>query len=58
MVDKGLKVGDIFVEGGRRYEILAVNKDDTYLSQMTQKEQKLTPRKPRKPKAPTRLAND
>ncbi len=50
MVKKGLKAGDVFVEGGRRYEILAVNPNDTYLSQMIGREQKPAPRKPRKPK--------
>ena len=32
MVKAGLKVGDIFEDGGFRYKVLAVNADGTYTS--------------------------
>ena len=32
MVKKGLKVGAIFEDGGRKYRILEVSEDGTYIS--------------------------
>lgn len=32
MVKKGLKKGDIFTDGGRKYQVVSVNKDGTYVS--------------------------
>lgn len=32
MVKKGLKVGDVFEDCGRRYRVLSVNMDGTYVS--------------------------
>ena len=32
MVKKGLKKGDVFTDGGRKYQVVSVNKDGTYVS--------------------------
>lgn len=32
MVAKGLKKGDIFVDGGRKYQVVSVNADGSYVS--------------------------
>ena len=42
MVSKGLKPGDIFTDHGRKYKVLSVNSDGTYVSSYIGKEEKLT----------------
>ena len=42
MVSKGLKAGDIFTDHGRKYKVLSVNSDGTYVSSYIGKEEKLT----------------
>ena len=42
MVSKGLKPGDIFTDHGRKYKVLSVNSDGTYVSSYVVKEEKLT----------------
>ena len=42
MVSKGLKPGDIFTDNGRKYKVLSVNSDGTYVSSYIGKEEKLT----------------
>ena len=42
MVSKGLKPGDIFTDLGRKYKVLSVNSDGTYVSSYVGKEEKLT----------------
>ena len=42
MVSKGLKPGDIFTDHGRKYKVLSVNSDGTYVSSYVGKEEKLT----------------
>jgi hypothetical protein len=40
MVAKGLKVGEVFIDGGLTYEVLAVDKDGNYISKRTDKKAK------------------
>lgn len=42
MISKGLKAGDIFTDHGRKYKVLSVNSDGTYVSSYVGKEEKLT----------------
>lgn len=42
MISKGLKAGDIFTDHGRKYKVLSVNSDGTYVSSYIGKEEKLT----------------
>ena len=42
MISKGLKAGDIFTDNGRKYKVLSVNSDGTYVSSYIGKEEKLT----------------
>ena len=42
MISKGLKAGDIFTDHGRKYKVLSVNPDGTYVSSYIGKEEKLT----------------
>ena len=42
MISKGLKPGDIFTDHGRKYKVLSVNSDGTYVSSYIGKEEKLT----------------
>ena len=42
MVSKGLKPGDIFTDHGRKYKVLSVNSDGTYVSSYVGKEEKVT----------------
>ena len=42
MVSKGLKAGDIFTDHGRKYKVLSVNSDGTYVSSYVGKEEKVT----------------
>lgn len=42
MISKGLKVGDIFTDHGRKYKVLSVNSDGTYVSSYIGKEEKVT----------------
>ena len=42
MISKGLKPGDIFTDHGRKYKVLSVNSDGTYVSSYVGKEEKLT----------------
>ena len=42
MVSKGLKPGDIFTDHGRKYKVLSVNSDGTYVSSYIGEEEKLT----------------
>lgn len=39
MVQKGLKVGDTFQDGGRAYKVLSVNTDGTYSSKAIGKDE-------------------
>lgn len=39
MVQKGLKVGDTFRDGGRAYKVLSVNTDGTYSSKAIEKDE-------------------
>lgn len=40
MVEKGLKVGDVFQEGTQQYEVLEVLPDGNYISKATEKPRK------------------
>ena len=42
MISKGLKAGDIFTDHGRKYKVLSVNSDGTYVSSYVGKEEKVT----------------
>ena len=42
MVSKGLKPGDIFTDNGRKYKVLSVNSDGTYVSSYISEEEKVT----------------
>ena len=42
MISKCLKAGDIFTDHGRKYKVLSVNSDGTYVSSYIGKEEKLT----------------
>ena len=42
MVSKGLKPGDIFTDHGRKYKVLSVNSDGTYVSSYIGKEENVT----------------
>lgn len=42
MISKGLKAGDIFTDHGRKYKVLSVNSDDTYVSSYIGEEEKVT----------------
>ena len=42
MISKGLKAGDIFTDHGRKYKVLSVNSDGTYISSYVGKEEKVT----------------
>ena len=42
MISKGLKPGDIFTDHGRKYKVLSVNSDGTYVSSYIGKEEKVT----------------
>ena len=42
MVSKGLKPGDIFTDHGRKYKVLSVNSDGTYVSSYIGEEEKVT----------------
>ena len=42
MVSKGLKAGDIFTDHGRKYKVLSVNSDGTYVSSYIGEEEKVT----------------
>lgn len=42
MISKGLKAGDIFTDHGRKYKVLSVNSDGTYVSSYIGEEEKLT----------------
>ena len=42
MISKGLKPGDIFTDQGRKYKVLSVNSDGTYVSSYIGKEEKVT----------------
>ena len=41
MVSKGLKPGDIFTDHGRKYKVLSVNSDGTYVSSYIGEEEKV-----------------
>lgn len=41
MISKGLKVGDIFTDHGRKYKVLSVNSDGTYVSSYVGEEEKV-----------------
>lgn len=41
MISKGLKAGDIFTDNGRKYKVLSVNPDGTYVSSYVGEEEKL-----------------
>ena len=42
MISKGLKAGDIFTDNGRKYKVLSVNPDGTYVSSYVSGEEKVT----------------
>lgn len=42
MISKGLKSGDIFTDHGRKYKVLSVNSDGTYVSSYIGEEEKVT----------------
>lgn len=42
MISKGLKAGDIFTDHGRKYKVLSVNSDGTYVSSYVGEEEKVT----------------
>ena len=42
MISKGLKAGDIFTDNGRKYKVLSVNPDGTYVSSYIGEEEKVT----------------
>ena len=42
MVSKGLKPGDIFTDHGRKYKVLSVNSDGTYVSSYVGEEETVT----------------
>ena len=42
MISKGLKAGDIFTDHGRKYKVLSVNSDGTYVSSYISEEEKVT----------------
>ena len=42
MVSKGLRPGDIFTDHGRKYKVLSVNSDGTYVSSYIGEEEKVT----------------
>ena len=42
MVSKGLKPGDIFTDHGRKYKVLSVNSDGTYVSSYIGEEENVT----------------
>ena len=42
MISKGLKPGDIFTDHGRKYKVLSVNSDGTYVSSYIGEEEKVT----------------
>ena len=42
MISKGLKDGDIFTDNGRKYKVLSVNSDGTYVSSYIGEEEKVT----------------
>ena len=42
MISKGLKAGDIFTDHGRKYKVLSVNSDGSYVSSYIGKEEKVT----------------
>ena len=42
MISKGLKAGDIFTDNGRKYKVLSVNSDGTYVSSYIGEEEKVT----------------
>ena len=42
MISKGLKAGDIFTDNGRKYKVLSVNPDGTYVSSYIGEEDKVT----------------
>ena len=42
MISKGLKAGDIFTDHGRKYKVLSVNPDGTYVSSYIGEEEKVT----------------
>ena len=41
MISKGLKPGDIFTDHGRKYKVLSVNSDGTYVSSYIGEEEKV-----------------
>ena len=41
MISKGLKAGDIFTDNGRKYKVLSVNSDGTYVSSYIGEEEKV-----------------
>ena len=41
MISKGLKAGDIFTDHGRKYKVLSVNSDGTYVSSYIGEEEKV-----------------
>ena len=41
MISKGLKAGDIFTDNGRKYKVLSVNPDGTYVSSYVCEEEKI-----------------
>ena len=41
MISKGLKAGDIFTDNGRKYKVLSVNPDGTYVSSYIGEEEKV-----------------
>ena len=42
MISKGLDAGDIFTDNGRKYKVLSVNPDGTYVSSYIGEEEKVT----------------
>ena len=42
MISKGLKAGDIFTDHGRKYKVLSVNSDGTYVYSYIGEEEKVT----------------
>ena len=42
MISKALKAGDIFTDHGRKYKVLSVNSDGTYVSSYIGEEEKVT----------------
>lgn len=42
MIPKGLKPGDIFIDHARKYKVLSVNPDGTYVSSYVSEEEKAT----------------